>query len=265
MATFPPAPQPPFAQGCGFDTLAPPGSSALSMPMVSLSMSAPLPPPASSLPQSFFPPQTSFYPPQSSALPAPPSPTPQAHRHWSGAAVLAPAGATEPAGSSPAPTAAASAARLRLHYLQRSARAEGEREFERGVGARTRADDHALGRGRASDAVARRRRKTRSAYVSRYAAKQYARLLEEHVAEADTTVAGLRARVADDAARLAAARDLLSRLEASASNSPVSTAPREPTSWPEECRRAPAAETIASDVSDCALPGMGERTAEASC
>lgn len=244
MAAFHPAPIP-FSQGCAVDPLAPPSSAPFSSalePLLSM--------PSSSLPQSFYAPQPP--PPASSAAPA-------SHALWQ---VVAPAvveATTLPDGT-PTPSAAVSAARLRLHYLQRSARAEGEREFERGVGARTRADDHALGRGRASDAVSRRRRKTRSAYVSRYAAKQYARLLEDHVASADAQVAGLRARVAEDERRIAAAKELLASIEARASDAHVSTQVRETGVWGAHCQQANV-----SDVSDCALAGMGETAVEASC
>lgn len=102
--------------------------------------------------------------------------------------------------------------------MQRSARAEGEREFARGVGRRIGEDDVALRRAPTSDAIERRRRKTRSAYVSRYAAKQYARLLEEHVRSEDAEVARMRQKLAADTKRIVAARELLMRLEADAAN-----------------------------------------------
>lgn len=250
MATFHPA-QIPFSQGYAVDPLAPPSSAPFSSALEPLSMSAPLSMPSSSLPQAFYAPQPPMHPPTSSAAPA-------SHPLWPAVAPAAVEATTLPDGTL-TPSAAVSAARLRLHYLQRSARAEGEREFERGVGARTRADDHALGRGRASDAVARRRRKTRSAYVSRYAAKQYARLLEEHVASADATVTGLRVRVAEDERRITAAKELLASIEARTSGALVSTQVRETAVWGTDCQQANV-----SDVSDCALAGMGETTAAAS-
>lgn len=119
-----------------------------------------------------------------------------------------------PNGSGAAQSAAASAASLQLHHYQQMARREGEREFDDGVGARQRQQDELLPRVGGGAQLARKRRKTRSAYVSRYAAKTYTKLLERHVAREHESAAATRAQLEDQAERHARARAILASVEA---------------------------------------------------
>lgn len=119
--------------------------------------------------------------------------------------------ATAPGTGQPNATASSTASLL-LHQYQQEARREGEREFDAGVGERQRQQDTMLQRDGGA-ALARKRRKTRSAYVSRYASKAYSKLLELHITREHQDATAARSALSEQSERHARVRQLIEKME----------------------------------------------------
>lgn len=133
----------------------------------------------------------------------------------------------------PAPTAggrpdvvlqlrAESAAYAALESLREAALARGEARYAAGPGKRRPRNWELLSE---DDPVFRAEKKTRSAYVSRFRAKEYETLLEDRVAAGEDALTDTRGRLTAESAENATLKEQLARLRAQVANPPVQTAP----------------------------------------
>lgn len=210
---LPPPPAPSAASTVHFPPNLPPASAPTSVPV------APPPPPQPAQ----GPPSLLHLHGHAQAVPSVPSAVPSSGPliNIPGATQITIPGATQvtipsgsqvpiPGASTPSPPT--SVASLLLHHFQQEARQAGEREFDAGVGERQRQQDQLLQR-EGGAALARKRRKTRSAYVSRYAAKSYTKLLEQHVEREHQNAQATRSALAVQTERHARVRALIDNVE----------------------------------------------------